>query len=69
MDNTKLILKNKYKIKSKNVYFDRNKKIIYGNKRKLLYDKKIYMNLLDTLKFDVNKEIIKSKNQLIKDKE
>ena len=66
---TKIIIKNNYKINSKNLYFDRNQQIIYGDKKAVIYDsKENIFELSDKFKINLTDEIIKAKNALIKDK-
>ena len=66
---TILDIKNKYNVESKNVYIDRNKQIIYGiDKTTIVDNENNIIQLLDEFIFNINDEIIKSKNAFIFDK-
>ena len=65
---TEIEINNFYKIKSNNIFYNRNLNKIYGNKKTVVEDaeKNIY-ELIDSFSFDLNQEIIKSKNSEITD--
>ena len=67
--NTNLDIKNKYNLVSNNIYIDRNKQIIYGNNKATIVDNENnIIQLLDKFRFNLDDEIIKSKNAFILDK-
>ena len=61
-------INNYYKINSNNIFYNRDLNKIYGNKKTVVEDaeKNIY-ELIDSFSFDLNQEIIKSKNSEITD--
>ena len=65
---TEIEINNYYKIKSNNIFYNRDLNKIYGNKKTVVEDaeKNIY-ELIDSFSFDLNQEIIKSKNSEITD--
>ena len=65
---TEIEINNYYKIKSKDIFYNRKLNKIYGNKKTIIEDgqKNIY-ELIDKFSFDINQEIIKSKNSEITD--
>ncbi len=65
---TEIEINNYYKIKSKDIFYNRKLNKIYGDKKTIVEDgqKNIY-ELIDKFSFDINQEIIKSKNSEITD--
>ncbi len=68
-NSTKFEINNKYKIISSNVYFDRTLNIIYSSENTKIEDNEnnIY-NLKDNFIFNIEEELIKSKNSVVIDK-
>tara|TARA_B100001027_G_scaffold216652_1_gene193683 strand:+ start:1360 stop:3750 length:2391 start_codon:yes stop_codon:yes gene_type:complete len=65
---TEIEINNYYKIKSNDIFYNREINIIYGDRNTIIEDgeKNIY-ELIDKFSFDLNNEIIKSKNSEVTD--
>ena len=69
-NNTTINIEDNYLIKSKSIYYDRNNQKIYSNENTIIQDinKNVY-KLKKNFNFDIKKEIIKSNEALIIDKD